>query len=354
MLVGPLFALTGCPESAPNDAPNGKPLRVEMAILAMGIRPELKVYALDRERGVLWLEKGAEAIHRIDALMSTYKPDSELSRLSAAETNVWHPISRELMEVLKLSRRLSKESGGRFDVTVRPMIQLWRKAAEEKRLPTDEQVAAARRRVGWDAVELDDLKLRIRLKKPGMSIDLGAVAKGYAVDEAVVAMKKAGATAGLVEAGGDLFAFGLKPGGKKWTAGIRNPRAADGRRGRATEPAMLTVLRISNMAVVTSGHYERFSTIEGKRYSHIIDPRTGRPVDQRLASVTIVAPTCALADGLATAVAVMGAEERMRLIERLENVEALIYMDDGPDKPLRAIRSTGLAAMEADEIAAGP
>jgi thiamine biosynthesis lipoprotein len=323
-----------------------QPSQVQYTVEVMGTVAHLTVYAADRAEGARWLEAGQAALHDVDDLMSTYKPDSELSRLNAAEHGVWHHVSSELMDVLKLSKRLSRESGGCFDVTVRPLIQLWRKAAKDQRLPTDAEIAAARAAVGWDAVELDEADSSVNLNKPGMSLDLGAVAKGYAVDRAVAAMKKAGATGGLVEAGGDLYAFGTKPGGAKWIAGIRNPRIPAASEPSETGPLLMTRLAIADLAVVTSGHYERYTTIEGKRYSHIFDPRTGRPVDQRLASVTVTAPNAALADGLATAVAVMGPEQGMAMIERLEGVEALLYVNEGDDKPLRAIRSSGLAALE--------
>ena len=140
----------------------------------------------------------------------------------------------------------------------------------------------------------------------------------------------------------------LESGGERWTVGIQDPRNPHRDRRAGEQPIWLNALAVADRAVVTSGHYERFTEIEGKRYSHILDPTTGRPVRQKLASVTVIAPTCAMADGLATAVAVMGPADGMKLIERLEDTEALLYLDDGPDEPLRPVRSTGLAALETD------
>ena len=321
-------------------------VRYERTIHAMGIAPNLIVYAPDPDVAERWLDRGEEAVHQVDRLMSTYKPRSEVSRLNRTDAGVWQPVSAELAYVLKLSRYLSTQSRGRFDITVRPLIELWKQAGRTGRLPTDLEIRAAKTRVGWQAVELDELLLRVRFTRAGMSVDLGAVAKGFAVDRAVRAMQTAGATAGLVEAGGDLYAFGLKPGREKWQVGIRNPRAPAAAPPTAAEPALLNTLVVHDRAVVTSGHYERLSVIAGKRYSHILDPVTGRPVDQQIASVTVVAPTCALADGLATAVAVMGPTDGLKLIEGLENTEALVYLDDGPGSPLRPLRTPGLAPLE--------
>ena len=353
LLIAALAAgVCGCDETpakpAPRPASRPGAVRRGRVIAAMGIAPKLIVYGPDAATAERFLAAAAAAIHRVDRMMSTYKPDSEVSRLNRANAGAWHAVSTELAFVLKLSRHLSTESGGRFDVTARPLITLWKNAGRENQLPTDAEILAATARVGWQAVELDELRLRVRFAKDDMSVDLGAVAKGFAVDRAAAAMKAAGATAGLVEAGGDLLAFGAKPGGARWRVGIRNPRALEGRPPVEGEPAMLNTLAVADRAVVTSGHYERFTEIGGKRYSHILDPVTGRPVDQKLASVTVIAPTCAMADGLATAVAVMGPIEGMKLIERLEDTEALLYLDDGPDKPLRPVRSTRLAALETD------
>jgi thiamine biosynthesis lipoprotein len=315
-----------------------------LTIRAMGIEQTLVTYSADTEAAERQLAAGAEAVRRIDALMSAHNPDSELSRLNAAEHGQWHSVSAELMEVLTLSRRVSELSGGAFDVTVLPLVRLWQRAEEEGRLPTEAEIAAARAAVGWEGVELDEENGRVRLNKPGMRIDLGAVAKGYSADLAAAAMKAAGATCGLIKTG--VFAFGLKPGGETWITGVRDPRAPAREQPAGSEPPSIARLAVTDRAVVTSGHYERFVTIGGKRYSHIFDPRTGRPVDQQLASVTVVAATGGLADALATAVAVLGEQEGMALIERLEEVEALLVADDGPGKPLRMVRSSGLAAME--------
>jgi thiamine biosynthesis lipoprotein len=330
--------------------PAGAPVRREMQATVMGRIPaKLICYAPDERTAGRWLEAALGALQRVDARMSAYRADSELSRLNAAPAGAWTPVSEPLMEVLVLSRRLSRDSGGRFDVTVRPLILLWKSAGANRKLPTDAELAAARAAVGFQAVELDTEGRRVRFTRPDMSIDLGAVAKGYAVDRAVDALRRAGCAAGLVEVGGDLRVFGRKPDGTKWRTGIRNPRvpAAGRPASRRSERALWTVLAVADRAVVTSGHYERSTEIEGVRYSHILDPTTGRPVRQHVASVTVVADTCALADGLATAVAVLGPVEGMALIERLAGVEAMVLVEQDPSRPLRQFASSGMASLMA-------
>ncbi len=267
---------------------------------------------------------------------------------------------------------------GAFDPTVGPVLDLWRAAAEADRLPTDEEVAAAAALVGMDDVEVlilesqgppgpgergsgeesfGDVLHLVGLMKTGMELDLGGIAKGYIAGRMAERMRQAGALAALVDAGGDVYAVARRPArlvspgrDPRWSVGIQDPRYPD-QRGR-----LYTALYLEDQAAVTSGHYERGFTIGGRHFSHILDPRTGRPVDTRLASVTVVAADPALADGLATALAVIGVEKGMALVESLDGVECLLLetppeaVEGAPPEAaaLTAHRSSGFAALEFD------
>ncbi|MFW6061938.1 MAG: FAD:protein FMN transferase, partial [Planctomycetota bacterium] len=266
-------------------------------------------------------DRAIQAIHDVDARMSTYKDDSELSLLNTAPAGQLVPLSPETLSVLRSARELHKQTDEAFDVTVRPLIELWKDAAQRNELPTSGAIAEAREASRWQQIRLNPTGA---VKQESTSrIDLGGIAKGYGVDQAVEAMQQAGAEHGLVEIGGDIRCFGHPARGGKWRVAVRNP----------FNRGFLAQLLLNNQAVCTSGNYERFSEIEGKRYSHIIDPRTGQPVDAA-PSVTVVAPTAMTADAWATALSVLG-EDGLRLLEGREGVEALLVIGTPADHRIR-------------------
>jgi thiamine biosynthesis lipoprotein len=201
----------------------------------------------------------------------------------------------------------------------------------------------------------------VGLDKEGMALDLGGIAKGYIAGRMASRMRRAGAIAGLVAAAGDVYAFGERPenlvrkgGDRRWGVAVQDPRYPEDR------TRLFTAVHVRDQAVDTSGHYYRGYTIEGRRFSHIVDPRTGRPVDTRLASVTVLAPDAATADGLATGIAVLGVEKGMELVEKTAGVECLLLeLGEEPAEgsaekpPLVAHRSSGFAALEFDPSATG-
>jgi len=272
---------------------------------------------------------------------------------------------------LDAARDVYDLSDGAFDPTVLPLLDVWREAAKRGTLPTDEEIAKARALVGLAGVDIivsiekpspmmnpstqsKPPTNLVLLPKEGMRIDLGGIAKGYIVGRMVSRLRQHGIQVALVEAGGDLYALGERPESvvasgedRRWGVGVQDPRYPD-------DPTHLyTALHVRDAAVVTSGHYERGYTVAGQRFSHIIDPRTGRPVDTRLASVTIVAPDAGIADGLATAVEVMGVEKGKAFLDNLTNVEYLLLERSpeagapaGAEVPLTAYRSSGFSALE--------
>lgn len=309
----------------------GKPGRFETAFEAMGTSARLEVKAADADAARRMFAGAVERIVRVERLMSTYRPDSEVSALNRLGAERPVALSEDTMRVVKAALEMSRLSGGAFDVTYAPLRTLWRAAQREGRLPREEQVQQARRAVGCDKLLLDGKTARFAA--PGMEVDLGGIAKGYAVDAAVEALRAAGAQAGLVDLGGDLRFFGAPGPGARWLVEVRKPPGVEAD----------WVLAVPACAVTTSGDYERWFSVEGRHYSHIVDPRTGWPV-AGVPSVTVVAPDATTADGLATAVSVLGAREGIRLVDSLPETECMI-MTLQADGSVRTDMSAGFSRL---------
>jgi len=241
------------------------------------------------------LADAEESLRRIETLMSSWLADSEITRFNQAGDSIGIPLSQPTLEVLGSAWEAWQATGGAFDITVGPLVELWRRAGEAGVLPTEAAVAAARAASHWDLIEFFEDSAGKRLRS--VQVDLGGIAKGYGIDRAVEAMQAAGAIGGLVEVGGDLRLFGPSPQDGPWPVEVRDPFGTG-------EP--VEILTLTDAAVCTSGDYARFHTIEGRRYSHIIDPRTGRPAAVA-ASVTVIGPSAREADVWATALSVLGA-----------------------------------------------
>jgi len=210
-------------------------------------------------------------------------------------------------------------------------MNLWRTAAQRDSLPSSAEIAAALKAVGYRNITLDAEHRTITLSQAQMSITLDGIVKGYAADLALAAIRKAGARAGLVDLGGDIVCFGKPPGRDGWEIAIQNPFKPATRPMDTSGGSTLAVIRLSDAAVATSGNYQRSFSIQGRAYSQIIDPRTGWPVTQA-PSVTIIAPTAADADALATTCSVLPVPEALKLINRIPNTEALL-ITGSPDAP---------------------
>jgi thiamine biosynthesis lipoprotein len=273
----------------------------------MGTFLTVSAYAPDSAAALAAVAAAGRAVFRVDSLMSTWKPESEISRLNAAAgAGTWVPLSAETLQVLLASAAVARASGGAFDVTVGPLMHAWGFRGGEPGLPAAPAFDSARALVGQHYLEIDSAGARARLNRAGAAVDLGAIAKGYALDLAGAAMRRAGAGAGLVDLGGNVLAFGPPPGGRKqWTVGILDPRDPAGTIGR---------IRLREGSVATSGDYEQFFEAGGVRYSHIMDPRTGAPARGTL-QVTVAAPTGLQADGLSTALFVLGPDAGRALLE---------------------------------------
>lgn len=316
LIVG-LAALTGVAlwkTSAPATSPPVEFLLTHPEGI-MGTTCTLVAVARDRERGGEALRAGEAALRRVEGVMSVWLADSEVSRLNGAAAGEEVALSPETLAVLRAARRAALETEGAFDVTCRPVIELWREAGERGRLPSDSEVEGARAASSWESIELTDGGARKRADSA--RVDLGGMAKGYGIDRAVAAMRDAGAVGGLADVGGDLRCFGRPPEGSFWTVDVRDPF----REGRLVE------LGVWGAAVCTSGDYARFVEIEGRRYSHIVDPRSGRGVEAA-SSVTVVGQTALEADIWATALSVLGRDGIERLPPGMETMLVIGDRDD--------------------------
>jgi thiamine biosynthesis lipoprotein len=274
-----------------------------------------------------------DEIRRIDRLLSTYKEDSEISEVNRDAFGRPVSVGQDFRAVLAASRIYFDASGGAFDPTVYPLMKLWGFTKKSGHLPSAEELRTATLLVGLEEVLSDEKGNTVRFSQEGMALDFGGIAKGYAVDRAAGALKKHGVKNAIIDAGGNFYAIGSRADGAPWQAGIRHPLRPD---------EVIARLPVSEMGVATSGNYERFFEIKGRKYCHIMDPRTGMPVEGML-SATIIADTAMAADALSTSVFVLGSEKGMQLIEQLPGVEGmLIYQESDSPENFKILVSSGL------------
>lgn len=280
------------------------------------------VYAELNETNYKELATGIQAeLERVDALMSTYRDDSELSRFNRAPIGVPFFLSPETAEVIRESLRIARLSDGAFDITVGPVVNLWGFGPGERPLEVPDQVAlaAALARVDIHALHLEGNKIR---KSKPVYIDLSGIAKGYGSDRVAEYLLAQGIDDFLVEIGGEIRTHGMKPDGSPWRIAVEKPRV--------DERSVQRIIDLGAAAVATSGDYRNYYEFEGQRYSHTIDPRTGKPITNDVASVTVISERSATADALATAFTVMGADAALKVAER-ENIAVyfIVRSNDG-------------------------
>jgi thiamine biosynthesis lipoprotein len=275
-------------------------------------------------------EKVDRRLDQINLSMSPYLKDSEISRFNRFQRiGVEFPISMDFLRVMKLAIQIHALSEGDWDGTVNPLVDLWgfgRSGRAHKR-PPPEKIAALLSDIGFEKIEVKDSGALVK-RQAAVSLDLSSIAKGYGVDQVADEIRRAGFSDFLVEIGGEVYAAGVRPDGRPWRVGINRPQAD------ARFDEVYKVVSLKNQALATSGDYRNYFVENGVRYSHIIDPKTGYPVPQGVVSVSILADNCTLADGLATAVMVMGAERGLSLINRTDRVHGLIVTEH-PDGTLK-------------------
>lgn len=287
----------------------------------MGVDCTVTLYAPSAEVANDAARRAFARIAALNAVFSDYDETSEIRRRCASATpGQWEPISDDLHAVLSAALELSQRTEGAFDVTVGPLVGLWRKARRTKTLPTAEAISAAQQRIGYRHVTLADNPPRMALSRADLQFDFGGIAKGYAAQAGVTAIAGAGVSRCLVALAGDIAAGDPPPDAPGWKVGIAPLDRPDGTPSR--------YLKLSQAAVSTSGDAFQFVEINGVRYSHIVDPKTGLGLTQRC-SVTVVAPTGLLADGLDTAAVLVGRERGMNLIEATPRVAGLMVFQEG-------------------------
>jgi thiamine biosynthesis lipoprotein len=258
------------------------------------------------------IEKALDRIEDVDHKFNVLNQESPLYRFNHENVPITDP---EIIGLIQIALEVSKESGGAFDITVYPLVDLWGFFRGAPAVPAQSDIAASLKKVGWWKLRIENGTLTKRDKS--VEVDLGGIAKGYAVGEALKVLKDAGITSALIDAGGDIYAVGQLH-GKPWKVGIRNPRGE----------GVMGVVDVSDLTVVTSGDYERYFEKDGVRYHHILNPETGYPANG-LVSVTVICSDAVRADGLSTALFVMGAQRGMELATRLPGVDVMMVTSEG-------------------------
>ncbi|MDJ0990520.1 MAG: FAD:protein FMN transferase [Desulfobacterales bacterium] len=263
-------------------------------------------------------------LEAINASMSTYRPESEISRFNALqETGTAFAVGPDFYRVTAIGRELFDITAGAWDGTIDPLVDLWGfgRSPRPARIPGDEEIKAGLARVGFDLIDAGREGMLIK-RHPRVTLDLASVAKGYGVDVVADLIRQQGFTDFLVEVGGEVFASGVRLDGRQWRIGINRPEAG------APVNQVYKVVTLQDRAFATSGDYRIFFEQDGQRFSHVIDPRTGRPVANGVVSVSVTATTCARADGLATALMIMGVTEGLKLVNALSDTECLMVVRD--------------------------
>jgi FAD:protein FMN transferase len=271
--------------------------------------------------------KAQKALEEVDARMIEIEnrmtinaPGSETDKLNNQAGKSEVKLSPDVIHVLSVAKKYAELSDGAFDVTVGPLVQAWGIFTDHARIPEQNEIDELKKLVGNNGLTVDEKNNTAKLAREGQIADLGGIAKGYAGDEAIRIYKENGLKAAYVNLGGNVVVMGKKPDGTEWNVGVQNPRGVNGQ--------IVGILKVSDKAVVSSGDYERFFEQDGKRYHHIIDPKTGYPSESDLMGTTIVTESSTVADALSTSTFVLGLEKGMKLVENLKGVEALFITKD--------------------------
>ncbi|QBG46816.1 FAD:protein FMN transferase [Verrucomicrobia bacterium S94] len=290
----------------------------------MGTGYSVKITGKVKQKTLRHIYEQIEArLTEINRQMSTWDPESEISRFNHYRSLDAFQCSEEFAQVVRRALELSEESGGAFDPTLQPLLNLWGfgSEADARNVPDDEAIRIVKETTGADKLRIDD-SARLRKTEPEISLALGAIAKGYGVDAVGRILSEAGLENWFVEIGGEVLAQGVNPDGVPWRIGIQFPTT------NPLSEKLQGIVHVNGGAIATSGNYRNYIKENGMVYSHILDPRTGRAVKSNTASVTVSASSCMDADGLATALFVMGPDEGIAWVETLENVETMFLIRD--------------------------
>lgn len=306
----------------------GKDVPYEATGVGMGTIISQKVYGANSQKSA---DEVFDKIKFLEGLMTINAPGGDINKLNENAGKGDISLSPETVAVLNSALTISDLSRGAFDITVAPVVKLWGIGSDNPKVPSSDEIGKLLPLIGYKNVSVDVKKNSARLLKQGIMVDVGGIAKGYAGDAAVKIYKNNGISCALINLGGNVVALGGRPDGSPWTVGIQNPRAENG--------SFVGTIKVFDKSVVTSGDYERYFVEDGKRYHHIIDPKTGKPAESDLLSVTIVADSSTDADGLSTAAFVLGLEKGMELIKSYGHADAIfitadkkIYISEGLKK----------------------
>ncbi len=291
---------------------------VKVNALLMGNQFEISAVSLSEDEANRSIDAAINEIKRIEKLLTTYHDSSETNLINRNAGIAAVTVSEEIFNLIERSIRISGVTQGAFDITYGSIDKsLWNFDTQMKSLPDKETAKEMVRLINYRNIMLDRENTTVFLKEKGMRIGFGGIGKGYAAEMAKNTMQQLGITSGIVNASGDLTTWGVQPNGEEWTIGIANPNILG---------EVFSFLKISGLAVATSGNYEKFIVIDGKKYSHTIDPRTGLPVTG-IKSVTVITKNAEIADAMATPVTIMGVKPGLHMINQMKDIEVIIIDD---------------------------
>ena len=334
LLIFSLLA-AACDRSAPTAKINGLTMGTGYRVEWVGAPEKINISQIK--------ELIDQRLKKINALMSTYDPDSQLSQFNRSRRTGWHAVDKELAQLVKQALLISRQTAGAFDITVGPLVNLWGFGPHQSefQLPAEAEIDAALGRVGYQHLQARLAPAALNKKRADLYVDLSAIAKGYGVDEVAKILDSFAIENYMVEIGGEVKAMGAAAHGNAWRIGIETPAAQNNIRGNTGGRNIQAVIALNNAGIATSGNYRNFFRYAGKQYSHTIDPRTGYPVKHNLGSVTVINTSTALADAWATAFIVLGAEQAFSLSGTMNLAVLLITREQAGYKstPNQAMRA---------------
>lgn len=302
----------------------------------MGTFAQITVVAMNEQTANESIKKAFMELEKNQKTFDWRLKESQIAHINRLAFEKPLEVSKEVFDLIKFSTEISEISNSSFDITVGPVIDLWKNAEQTNKQPTPQQIQHAKSLVGYYKLNLNTINQTIQFEVDGMRLDMGGVAKGFGIDKAIESLKKNGAIGGLVDVGGDIRCFGAPPKSMKaWVIGLQNPQKTN---IFANKNNVMTRFKLLDYAVATSGDYRRFTVIQGEKQSHIIDPVNSKGA-KAFSSVSIFSRDAKTADALATAVSVMGPDEGLKLVESLIDTEALLITNQ-PE--FKIIQSTGL------------
>ncbi|WP_418502327.1 FAD:protein FMN transferase [Flagellimonas sp.] len=310
-----LFVISGYSQGIDD----GTQLQVfQRTLKLMGSRFDLTVVTENQTKGDAYLDMAIAEISRIERLISSWDPNSQTSKINQNAGVAPVKVDQELFNLIARAIKISKLTQGAFDISYASMDRIWKFDGSVMEMPSEEAIKQSVAKVGYQNIVLDQENGTVFLKNEGMKIGFGAIGKGYAADRAKALLVKNGVASGIINASGDLNAWGTQPDGKDWMVAIVNP---------LNKEKVFSWLPVKDQAVVTSGNYEKFVILNGERYTHIIDPRTGYP-SKGVRSATIFTANAELADALATSIFVMGVNTGLDFVNQLKGVECILVDDN--------------------------